>query len=752
MPYPKIPYQIGRDTSVLQCNRVADKTVNVRPNLPGNIIVIHGVNDVGVAFDNVEQGLCEGLKNRLGPTLTPATYRMPTAADKDGVLEDPDAVFFRRSFDRSTRSPVIPFYWGFREVSGLAKSKNGQKTDRYGNRLDKDLSKGGGPFGNATSTLPDMWNKGFSAGPGNALDKASQDPLRPVLRAPGRMYMVLAAKRLAALIAMIRDYDANEAVSLVAHSQGCMLSLLAQAFLLQDGQRPADTLVLTHPPYSLVDDVPWTSDAAEMFHGGEDKLMEKQYRLIADRQTFVARLQTLINLVEAVHKGKATSPEFQSLSDPCTHYGMVGKNWKASADRDNRGKVYLYFCPEDMTVALNNVQGIGWQGVPCEMEGHGLIMRDVPVIDNEHSEAPEITVTVPSVGKVTRQPLKELGAGFFQRVFTAKQRPDPSGKIGDVLIGHRSPHEFSLRKKGEDDHAHVAAGSATLRTHLPDEKEKHRAGVRRITGDPLPNPVKADLWTGGWTLNGQPKGAHEEIDPIDSATAVTSDYGLLEKWLQVKDPENETVSGSKDDLKFTEYGYGIEARGDRKRALVEAMLNKGKPPGQCCKVLEVYYCIRPDYDQPETNGNLAVKRTESPDESRLRWQKSYAPRSFHGAIFGSRQNHANVTAYDVAIGGGTASSDPNFYAYLCAVADWRLTTDKDSKRPVTLKWDKFLKQFSVYWNAEPLWRKELIKGNADYYATGNLPNSLPVLPSGLPQQVVSETTGGQRIPPMRVKA
>jgi hypothetical protein len=192
--------------------------------------------------------------------------------------------------------------------------------------------------------------------------------------------------------------------------------------------------------------------------------MEKQYGLIADRQTFVARLQTLINLVDAVHKGKATSPEFQSLSDPCTHYGMVGKHWKASADRDNRGKVYLYFCPEDMTVALNNVQGIGWQGVPYEMEGHGLVMRDVPVIDNEHLEAPEITVRVPGVGKVTRQPLKELGAGFFQRVFTAKQRPDASGKIGDVLIGHRSPHEFALRKKGEDDHAHVAAGSATLRT------------------------------------------------------------------------------------------------------------------------------------------------------------------------------------------------------------------------------------------------------------------------------------------------
>ena len=59
--------------------------------------------------------------------------------------------------------PVVPFYWGFAETLGKAKTKNGQRTDRFGNRLDKDLTKGGGPFGNATSTLPDMWNQGLSS-------------------------------------------------------------------------------------------------------------------------------------------------------------------------------------------------------------------------------------------------------------------------------------------------------------------------------------------------------------------------------------------------------------------------------------------------------------------------------------------------------------------------------------------------------------------------------------------------------------
>ena len=107
--YEKIPYQVGRDTSVLQCERESCKTVDVRRSLPGNIIVIHGVNDVGVSFDKVEQGLCEGLGKRLGRRFVPATYRMPKADDKGKVIEDPDAVFFKRRNVCKTQSPVVPF-------------------------------------------------------------------------------------------------------------------------------------------------------------------------------------------------------------------------------------------------------------------------------------------------------------------------------------------------------------------------------------------------------------------------------------------------------------------------------------------------------------------------------------------------------------------------------------------------------------------------------------------------------------------
>ena len=202
--YPKVPYVVGKDVTLLQCERTVCKKVKIRRNLPGNIIVIHGVNDLGVSYKAVEHGLCEGLKERLGRGFTPASYRMPVAADKDKLEEDPDAVFFKRSFNEETNSPVIPFYWGYREVSDKTGTKNGQYVDRYGNRLDKDLSKEGGPFGNATSSLPDMWRRGIYA----PVDPVG-DALRPLCTAPGRMYMVLAAQRLAALISMIRDYDAR---------------------------------------------------------------------------------------------------------------------------------------------------------------------------------------------------------------------------------------------------------------------------------------------------------------------------------------------------------------------------------------------------------------------------------------------------------------------------------------------------------------------------------------------------------------
>jgi hypothetical protein len=752
MLYPREPYSIGQDASVLQSDRKSDKKVDVKPDLPCNVIVIHGVNDVGTSFGAVEEGLCAGLDMRLHGKprrFVPGSYRMPSAKDKDVLEEDPDAVFFKRTAAAGTHSPVIPFYWGYREALSQAGTKNGQRTDRFGNRLDKDLSKGGGPFANATSTLPDMWNRGICS----PVDMGG-DPVRPVLSAPGRMYMVLAAKRLAALIAMIRDYDANEAVNVVAHSQGCLISLLAQAFLLHEGKRPADTLILTHPPYSLEEDAGFLVGASERFKSGTDAAMEGHYTVLKSRQTFDARLRTLANIVQGVAAKKHAAPAFTALSDHGKHHGMVGAKWSAGSDRDNRGKVYLYFCPEDMTVALDNMKGIGWQGVPDFMKGTALSKTDPgkkrSIWDNSSRQF--------ATEKQDRKPLAELGRGFYQRVFTSKQRYDPAKKsVGPVLVG-QAPHDFALRIEGEDDHAHVANANRTLRANhetvawpskpgmldFLDSAADKREGIRTINGEALRTPVPADLRGVGQIdpknipknsrqakVAAQDQGPCEEVDPIDAAIAITSGGGLNSMYEECPDPAGTTRYPEEFEVLSQAECKQIEARYNK-----DHKLDQYGSDGRRTVVAATRL----------STGKVIAQIQESPNEARKRWQHEVSPKSFHGSIFGSARNHRNVTAYDLAIGGGVASSDPKFYAYLCAVADWRLQANPDvRKRATVMRWEEFTEKFSSYWNVEKPDRKELILGNAKYYSKGELPGCVPALHTGLPALVVCETVAGDRV-------
>ena len=756
--YPKIPYVGGEDTSVLQSGRLSDKTVAVKPDLPGNVIVIHGVNDVGVGFSAVEEGLCAGLSKRLSVGLVPAGYRMPTVDDMGKLVDDPDALFFKRHVDKTTFSPVIPFYWGYREETNAAGAAFGQRTDRNGNRLDKDLSKGGGPFANATGTIPDMWNKGAGA----PTDPVG-DPIRPVLDAPGRMYMILAAKRLAALISMIRDYDENEVVSIVAHSQGTIISLLAQAFLLDRGARPADTLVLVNSPYSLEAHTTFLMGAAELFAGESNTAMTRaDYIQLNNRQSFNARLDTLINIVQGVARKKSLTPAFATLDDHAKHCGMVGAKWEAAKDRDNRGKVYVYFSPEDMTVALDHLHGIGWQGV-----------QDV--------------ATDGRIGTPDRQAMAELtkkvgsppASGFYQRVFTIKRRFDlVTQKEGPVLLGRKPPYDFALRLRKEDMGAHVAADNRGHRgtsksVDWPvvdkgpgwlESKQSHaddlREGIRTINGEELPTPVAAQLRGGEAVvpptslearrnLPRNEQGPCEEVDPIDAAIAVASEKGYLNKWIVIQDPEDTKCgrgTGHKSPAPHLFNGMAQET--PAKVGPVQKYLNQGKPVTQQCVVVQVFSCQGPDLLPTK---QLLVKRKETPDDARLRWQKEVSPKSFHGAIFGSKANHANVTAYDVAIGGGLASSHPIFYDYLCAVADWRLKKGKEKElRDGILDWKTFLNTFASapstdprnptanYWEVEPRWRKDVIEGNANYYSTGVLPACVPSLTTGMPTAVICQ--------------
>lgn len=104
-------------------------------------------------------------------------------------------------------------------------------------------------------------------------------------------------------------------------------------------------------------------------------------------------------------------------------------------------------------------------------------------------------------------------------------------------------------------------------------------------------------------------------------------------------------------------------------------------------------------DFPLTSSELKQMSAAYNEEKGLH---ELSAKSFHGAIIGNKESHKQVTAYDVAIGKGTASTDPRFYAYLCAVADWRLKqlAKNTILRPEIPLGSKFLIEQEPFWSVE----------------------------------------------------
>ena len=230
-------------------------------------------------------------------------------------------------------------------------------------------------------------------------------------------------------------------------------------------------------------------------------------------------------------------------------------------------------------------------------------------------------------------------------------------------------------------------------------------------------------------LKRENRGPCEEVDPIDAAIAVTSNKGLLVKTIGLPASVVASVErGGADDV----------SEQDRQR--LEVAYNNSQFPGNTNPddMSRILWATRYKHV-------ISAQVQESPNAARLRWQQEVSPKSFHSAIFGSSKNHRRVTAYDLSIGSGKAVSDPAFYAYLCAVADWRLKKPNKltQPRPGILTWDLFLKLYRTYYDNEPNWRKQLIQGSVGYYSSGILPDGLPLLTGKLWDIVISETTSGK---------
>lgn len=373
--------------------------------LPCIVILIHGVNDIGEAFGNLDEKICEGLNKRLGRNDIKPNRWQWVQNTKDDF--SPRIQMLTEWIDPETKekqkgnSPVIPFYWGYRpvDIETYYKEQQAYKTrlekgnpeelpydaywieqetkelaelfefaklncDHFGNWLDAAFRRNGGPFSDATTCIPDMYGPGLTSLT-NYMVKFGSSLGAKAYDNPHRIYMVFAAYRLANLIKEIRnDKRLSQApVNIVAHSQGTIITMLANMILAEDKFLPADCVILAHSPYAF-----------------EPSYLEEQSKESGmGVQTAAARQQTFINFVQKIKDGQALrkinydkpniliekgvafkATNSDQLTPSQQHYDFTDPRYC----RNNFGKVYNYFSPNDQVVSLNSVQGMGWQGIP----------------------------------------------------------------------------------------------------------------------------------------------------------------------------------------------------------------------------------------------------------------------------------------------------------------------------------------------------------------------------------------------------
>lgn len=366
---------VGRKTGITLLNHDY-LDVLMRLPLPGIVIFVHGVNSDGEWYTEAEKGLCAGLNDRLkrrdehmayptaeGGQLTPATYL--DELTPDGHI-NPNMTPKSFIVGNEHFTPVIHFRWGYKA--------NAQELQQFGDSiyLNEQDYWGGGPFANGCTALPDLWSEGLSDQlflwfHVNHLNPTND---RNVYSCPPRPYFVLAALRLAKLVASLRAKQADVPITLVCHSQGNMIGMAA-AFLgdrmapVTDaagftGRCVADTYVLCNPPYSLLKEnsaEDWTESHMKDKHGG------------SGRQTASARIGTLRAFFDIIRQ-PASAP--QKIEDINQFMENENHGFDAAEDRMRYGygiapstcrRVTLYCNPHDEVISASSVQGMGWRGL-----------------------------------------------------------------------------------------------------------------------------------------------------------------------------------------------------------------------------------------------------------------------------------------------------------------------------------------------------------------------------------------------------
>lgn len=345
--------------------------------LPGLVIFVHGVNSDGEWYEQCEEGLIDGLNERLGYSRAWLSDRaLLRKVEYKPELTAEGGVDFGLSGDNFIadpgRSPVIRFRWGYKAAGQDGTETIDEKKEYAGKIYLNELDAwGGGPFQNGTSALPYMWGKGLD-------DRlfwwiyANMLPVegRDVYACPPRTYYAHAAHRLKELIKAIRKKQPDCPITVVCHSQGNMVTLGAAMLGIADGAL-ADTYILANPPYNLDSS---TMDALSNSEGFNFEGNAGGVTSEARQETFKNFLQAVVDRFNKAHQKLEDINDRQHSQDPETGKDLFVLNDMGDAsdtpypyvqgeDRDNRGRVFLYCNPHDQVIGVTPVQGMGWQGV-----------------------------------------------------------------------------------------------------------------------------------------------------------------------------------------------------------------------------------------------------------------------------------------------------------------------------------------------------------------------------------------------------
>ncbi|ECW3532207.1 DUF4150 domain-containing protein [Salmonella enterica] len=618
---PPLPEQ--EDESYILPWRDDGNDEDKKPTMPCIVILVHGVNDVGEAYQNQDTGICAGLNERLGredfqPHIWPEIPQGKPLPDNAYMISD---VGGNVAF-----SPVIPFYWGYKPVDKttweadqtryrnelrekrnkadqpydtyrqddekIRHAHNDANIDNLNNWLDKKAhAKGGGTFANATTSIPDMFGPGAN---GVALDVVGAisrskmndgDWSHPIYANPHRIYQAYAARRLADLILAIRRNPPTEkdTINIVAHSQGTIVTMLANLWVKAEGEAPVDCVILNNSPYSL-----------------ESRTLENAQP--GNQQTDAARQQTVAHFCKIMSENARynggqshSADETEKLcSEGCLSDSGKEKWGATTYNRNNFGLVHNYFCPNDQVVSMLPVQGMGWRGIP----------------DN-------ISV--------------QMGANLRQRAFCK-----------DVNVGDKTGEHFVMPEAKQND------------PEIPGQDVKYIYQDVTVSGAVLPEPFVFEL-------QGQKEGYKAPLsgnDPDIARAARKAEY-FPEKVLDVPD----TTA-----FRYLRNGQALN---EAQLAELSARYRMDAVSGR----------VEGDYGPSQ---QLRVKRYANSDE--LDVVANYkAIYSQHSSVVCSPDVQLRAVPYDLAIGRNEAFKDEAFWKKLLYLADWRRpeNSDDDTKRYYT---------------------------------------------------------------------